>query len=164
MSLEPRPEGAVRHQLVVGDRAARFVERVEEWRRVPLGEDQMVVGGLVWVGEVVAQVPGPEDGDQIRRRHARRRVARPGLRAGPDAVDAHLLGHLAGEIQPGEDALLDSCDRHAPMPPQSLACPLSMMRPAGRCSPRSDRLKEWRAQRDSNPRKTWFRRPVLYPD
>ena|SRR5437660_4137803 len=95
-----------------------------------------------------------------------------GFRAGPDAVDAQLLGHLAGEIQTWEDAVLDTCDRHAPASVIPGFPLLPMMGPVGLRSPRrapgrgraSWTGDKWRAQRDSNPRKTQIRSLVLYPD
>ena len=43
MSFEAAPEPAVRHQLLVRDRARRLVDRVQERRGVALGEDETVV-------------------------------------------------------------------------------------------------------------------------
>ena len=69
------PEG---HELVVRYRAGRFEHRVDEGRRVTLREDEVVVRGVLGMGEVVAQMPGEKDRDEIRRRERRRRMARSG--------------------------------------------------------------------------------------
>jgi hypothetical protein len=60
-----------------------------------LGEDQMVVAGVVRPVEGVAQMVRQQDGHQIRRRHRRRGVARTGGVGGPYGVHAKLLAHLA---------------------------------------------------------------------
>ena len=64
-----------------------------------LGEDQVVVGGELRMGEVVAEVAGGQDRDQVGGGHAGGRVAGPGPGAGPDAVDPDLLGHLVQGLQ-----------------------------------------------------------------
>ena len=45
--LEPAPELPEREQLLVRDRAGGLVHRVQERRRVPLGEDEVVVARVV---------------------------------------------------------------------------------------------------------------------
>ena len=97
MALEAAPELAERQQLLVGDRAGGLEEAVVERRGVSLGEDQVVVAGIVGAGEVVAQVLGEQHGHQVGGRHRRRRMARAGGVARPDRVDAELLSELAPE-------------------------------------------------------------------
>ena len=79
------PELAEGEQLLVGDRAGRLEHRVQQRRRVALGEDQVVVARVVRLVEVVAQVLGEQHGHQVGRGHRRGRVAglRPRPRHGP---------------------------------------------------------------------------------
>ena len=100
VALQPRAEGAEGEQLLVGDRAGRLVHRVEQRRGVALREDQVVVGRVVGLVEVVAQVLGEQDGHQVGRGHRRRRVAGLGHRCGADRVDPQLLSQLTPELRP----------------------------------------------------------------
>src|SRR5437660_1077459 len=99
MPLQWRPEGTVAHQLLLVDGTDGPEERVEEWRRVALGEDEVVVAGVFGVRPVVAKMTRCEHGDDVRRRHARRRMPGARLGADPDAVDAELLAQLRGEVE-----------------------------------------------------------------
>ena len=98
MPLEHRAELPVGEHLLVRDRAGGAEHRVQERRRVPLREDQAVVRRSVGRVEVVAQMPGQQDGHQVGGRHPRRRMA--GLRGGRAAhrVDPELLSELAPEL------------------------------------------------------------------
>ena len=98
VALEPRAELAEREQLLVADRAAGLVDGVQERRRVTLGEDQMVVRGILRLAEVVAQVLRDQHGHQIRARHRRGRMARLRNGAAADRIDAELLSQLAPEL------------------------------------------------------------------
>ena len=97
------------HQLLVGDHPDRLVDRVQQGRGVPLGEDQMVVGRVTRVVPVVAEVPADQDGHQVGGGHAGGRVPGPGRGARADRVDAQLLGEFGGqgEIDVGDWRELD---------------------------------------------------------
>ena len=82
-------------QLLVGDRAGRLEHAVVERRGVPLGEDQVIVAGVLGMVEVVAQVAGEQHRHQVGGGHRRRGVAGAGGVARPDRVDAKLLSELA---------------------------------------------------------------------
>ena len=100
MALQPGAESPVPvHQLVVGDHADRLEHRVEQRGRVPLGEDQVVVGRIVRLLPVVAQVPGHQHRHHVGGGHARRRVAGSGGGAAPDRVDPQLLGQFVDIVQ-----------------------------------------------------------------
>ena len=72
MTLQPGPEAAVAgHELIVRDDADSLVDRVEQRRRMALGEDQMIVGQVAWLVPVIAKMPANEDGQQVCGRHAR---------------------------------------------------------------------------------------------
>ena len=76
MTFQPRSEPAVAgHQLLVGDDPDRLVDRIKQGRRVPLGEDEVVVARLIRVVPVVAQVPADQDGHQVCGRHAGGRMS-----------------------------------------------------------------------------------------
>ena len=95
VTLQPRAEPPVPgHQLLVGD-DARLEHRVQQRRRVPLGEDQVVVGRVVWPLPVVAQMPGQQHRHQVGGRHARRRMAGPGrgIRTGSNRPAAARRAH-----------------------------------------------------------------------
>ena len=79
--LEPASELAEREQLLVRDRARGLVHRVQERRRVPLGEDEMVVPRVVGFIEVVPEVLRQQDGHEVGRGHRRGRMARLGTAA-----------------------------------------------------------------------------------
>ena len=88
MALQPGAEPPVPgHQLLVGDDPGRLEHRVQQRRRVPLGEDQVVVGRVVRLLPVVPEVPGHQHRHQVGGRHARGRVAGPGRGAAPDRID-----------------------------------------------------------------------------
>jgi hypothetical protein len=100
MSLQPGPEPAVPgHELLVRDDAHRLVDRVQQGRRVALGEDQVVVLRVGRLVPVVPEMPADEHGQQVRGRHAGGRVARPGGRTGPDGVNPQLLGELTRQLE-----------------------------------------------------------------
>ncbi len=91
VALEAASELAERQELLVGDRTGGLEHAVVQRRGVTLGEDQVVVAGVVGLVEVVTQVVGHQHGDEVGGRHRGRRMARPGGVAGPDRVDAELL-------------------------------------------------------------------------
>ncbi len=95
MALELRPELAEREQILVGDRPRGLEHRVVQRRRVALGEDQVVVVGVLGVLVVEVEVLLHQHRHQVGRRHRRRRVAGVGGRGGADRVDAELLAELA---------------------------------------------------------------------
>jgi hypothetical protein len=94
MALEAAPELAEGEQLLVGDRARCLEHRVDERRGVALGEDQMVVAGILRLVEVVAQEAGEEHGQQVRRGHRRGRMPRPCRGGGAHRIDPQLLSQL----------------------------------------------------------------------
>jgi hypothetical protein len=98
VALEAAAKAAQRQELLVADRSGRGVERIEERRGVALGEDQVVVVGMVGLFEVVAEVLLSQHREQIRGGHRRGRMPRPADRGGPDRVDSELLGQLAPEL------------------------------------------------------------------
>ena len=98
VTLEPRAETPVAgHQLLVGDDPDRLEDRVEQRRGVPLGEDEVIVAGVVWVVPVVAQVPADQDGEQVGGGHARGRVPGSGRSARADGVHPQLLAEFGGK-------------------------------------------------------------------
>ena len=100
VALQPRAEPPVPgHQLLVRDDARRLEHGVQQRRRVPLGEDQVVAGRVVRLPPVVAQIPGLQHRHHIGGRHARRRMTGPGGGAAPDRIDPQLLGQLADVLQ-----------------------------------------------------------------
>src|SRR5215210_6584486 len=95
MALELRAELAEAQQVLVADRPRRLEQRVVERRRVPLGEDQVVVARIVGVLEVEVQVLLEQDRHQVGRRQRGGGVARARRRGRADRVDAQLLAELA---------------------------------------------------------------------
>ena len=91
MALEPRAELAEREQLLVGDRTGSGEHGVEERRGVPLGEDQVVVVGVLRVLIGVVQVTRHKHSHQVRGRHRRGRVTRRRGGGRPNRVDAQAL-------------------------------------------------------------------------
>ncbi len=93
--FEPASELAVREKLLVRDHAGGEVDRVEQRRRVALGEDQPVVRRALRRVEVVAEEAVDEHRQQVGGGH--RRGGMPGLRSGAhaDGVDSELLSQLA---------------------------------------------------------------------
>lgn len=66
MTLQALPEPAVAvDQLFVGDRTDGRVRRIQQRRRVPLREDQVVVGDGGRIAPVVAQMAGDQDSDEL---------------------------------------------------------------------------------------------------
>ena len=98
VTLQPRAELAVGHELLFRDRTGRAEEAVDERGRMTLREDQAVVGGALRLLVVVAEVPCEEDGCEIGRRHRRGRMARARLGARPHRVDSQLLSQLSPEL------------------------------------------------------------------
>ncbi len=96
MTLQPGSETAVAgHELIVRDDPDSLIDRVEQRRRMTLGEDQVIVGRAGRLVPVIPKMPPDEDGHQVSGRHARSRVTRPGGRTRADGVNAQLLGELA---------------------------------------------------------------------
>ena len=105
VALEPGSEAPVPgHQLLVGHDPDRLVDRVEQRGGMALGEDQVVVGVIVRVVPVVAQVPADEHRQQVGGGHARGGMTGPGTRAGPDGINPELRGEFRGlgEVDPGK--------------------------------------------------------------
>ena len=95
VALQPRVELAEREELLLADDAGRLEHGVVQRRGVTLGEDQVVVGGVVEVGRVEPQIAALEQHrQQVGGRHRRRRVAGAGRRADAHGVDAQLLAQL----------------------------------------------------------------------
>src|SRR3981081_3406944 len=82
VTLEWRTELAEGQHLGVGDYAHRLEDRVDERRSVSLGEDQVVVVGLVRVLPVVVEMIADEAREQVGRGHRGGRVAGAGGGAG----------------------------------------------------------------------------------
>jgi hypothetical protein len=94
VSLQPGTELAEGQKLLVGDGAGGGEHRVDERRRVTLGEDQVIVVGVGRIGVVVAQMARHEDGHEVGRGHRRRGVAGGGGIRRANRVDAQALGEL----------------------------------------------------------------------
>ena len=94
VALHARAVLAEAEQLLVVDRAGRFVEGVEQRRSVALGEDEVVVRGVVGSREVVAEVIGEEHRHQVGSGHRGGRVPGAGRVAGADRVHAKLPSQL----------------------------------------------------------------------
>ena len=60
-----------------------------------LGEDQVVVVGILRVVEVVAEVLAHQHGDEVGGRHGRGRMPRPGAGARADTIGPQLLRERA---------------------------------------------------------------------
>src|SRR5580692_10548738 len=100
MTLEPGSEAAVAgHQLLVGDDPDCLVNRVQQGRGVPLGEDEVIVAGVIWVVPVVPEVTAHQDGQQVSGGHTRGGMPGPGRGARTDGVHAQLLAELGRERQ-----------------------------------------------------------------
>ena len=95
MALELRAELAEAQEVLVGDRPGRFQHGVVQRRRVPLGEDEVVVARILGGLEVEVQVLLEQDRHQVGGRHRGGGVARAGLCGGADRVDPQLLAELA---------------------------------------------------------------------
>ena len=96
--LQPGAEPPVPgHQLFIRDHPDRLVNRVQQGRGVPLGEDQVVVARIARFVPVVAEVPADQHGQQVGGRHAGGRMARPGRGTRPDRVHPQLLGEFGGQ-------------------------------------------------------------------
>ena len=92
--LQARAEPTVAfHQFGVGDDADRLERGVQQRRRVPLGQDEMVVVRVVRLVPVT-QVACEQNGHQVGRRHAGGGVPGAGGGAGADCVGAQLGGQL----------------------------------------------------------------------
>ena len=97
VTFQPRSEAAVAgHQLLVGDHADRLVDRVEQGRRMSLGEDEVIVTRVIRVVPVITEVPAHQHGHQVGGGHARGRVPGPGRGARPDGVHPQLLAEFGG--------------------------------------------------------------------
>ena len=116
VALEDAGELAVGQQLLVGDHPGRLVHRVEQRRSVPLGEDEPVVGRILRLLEVVAEVLGEQHGHQVSCGHARSGVTRLRFRCTADGIDAELLSQLTPEFR----TVCSPCQtevRHGHLPP-----------------------------------------------
>jgi hypothetical protein len=92
--FEPAARPAEGEQLVVGDGPGRLEHSVQQRSGVALGEDEAVVAGMGWAGEVVAQVAAQQHGHEVGGRQRRGRVAGAGGGGGPDHVDPELPGQI----------------------------------------------------------------------
>ena len=106
VALERAAELAEREELLVGDGADGFQDRVHEGGSVALGQDEAVVGLVLRIGHVVPEVVGVEHGEQVRRRHGRGGVAGPGLGGRADAVHRELCRELVPLLDLVHPALL----------------------------------------------------------
>jgi hypothetical protein len=64
-----------------------------------LGEDQVIVGRVGRLVPVIPEMPADEDSQEVRGRHARSRVTRPGGCSRPDGVNTQLLGELSRQLE-----------------------------------------------------------------
>ena len=87
------------HQFILRDDADGLEHRVQQRRRVPLREDQVVVRGGLRVIPVESQMPGDEHGEQVRSGHARGGMPRAGAGARSDRVDSQLGGDLGRRVE-----------------------------------------------------------------
>src|SRR5439155_25714902 len=98
VTFEATPGLAIAKQLLVADRAGSTVHRIEQWRRVPFAEDQMVVMRVIRRGEVVAQVLRQQHGHQVGGGHRGSRVPGSGCGTASYGIDAQLLTNRAPEL------------------------------------------------------------------
>lgn len=125
MPFEPAAEPTVGQQLLVGDPAGGFEQRVVQRRRMALGEHQMVVAWVVRVPQVHREVPVEQHGHQVGGRHRRGRVPGPGGRAGPDRVHPKLLGQFMTERRAWHHRLpLSDCDCSGGVPGSRSSTPV----------------------------------------
>ena len=75
VTFQARAELTKGEELIVRDRAGGFEHRIQEWRRMAFGEDQVVVIGLARSIPVVPEMAGEQHRHQVCRRHRRGRVA-----------------------------------------------------------------------------------------
>jgi hypothetical protein len=102
MAFQPRPEAAVAgHQLLVGDHPDRLIDGVEQRRGVALGEDEVIVAGVIGAVPVIAEMPADQDGHQVGGGHAGGGMPGPGRCARSDGVHAQLLAEFGGERKVG---------------------------------------------------------------
>ncbi len=99
MPFEPASELPVGHELLFREHARGAEEPVDEWRGVPLGEDQAIVRRALRIVEVVAEVGGEEHRRQVGGGHRGGRVAGAGFCARANRVDTQLLPELPPEIR-----------------------------------------------------------------
>ena len=85
--------------LLVCDGAGGLEYRVEQRGGVALGEDEPVVGVVLWPVEAVPQVLRNEDGGEVGGGHRGGGVARSGGCAGANRVDAQLLPKLTPDVR-----------------------------------------------------------------
>ena len=76
-----------------------------------LRQDEAVVRQALRVGDVVAEMVGPEHGGQVGRRERGRRMARPRGRRAPDRVHAELRGKLVPPVDRAHRASFGSAGR-----------------------------------------------------
>lgn len=103
MALQPTADPPIAGEKLLLRHDARSPEhRVEQRRRVPLGEHQTVVGRIVRVLPVIAQVPSLQHRHQVGGRHAGRRMPGPGSRTGAHGVHPQLLSELEHHLHIAE--------------------------------------------------------------
>ena len=71
MAFEAAAEFAQGQQLCIGDRPGGFEQRIQQGRRVPFREHQVIVAGTLRIREVVAQVIGQQHRHQVGGGHRR---------------------------------------------------------------------------------------------
>src|SRR5438132_13490193 len=101
MALQTAAEFAERHELVIADRTGGLEHRVDERRGVALREDQVVVRRGIGLPEVVSQVPGKQDSDEVRCGERRRWVSRTYGSGAPNAVNPELPSEVGAQHTPG---------------------------------------------------------------
>ena len=98
VALEARAELPVGAELLLREGARGAEQAVDERRGVALREDEAVVGRVVRLVEVVAEVSCEENRGEVGRGHRRRGMTGARLRAGAHGVDAQLLSQLLPKL------------------------------------------------------------------
>ena len=92
MAFEVAAELAQLEQFLDREQAGLRPGRVQQRRRVALGQDEPVVVVIVRVLGVVAHVPEKEGGHHVRRRTARGRMPAARRRRGRNGMNPQLVG------------------------------------------------------------------------
>ncbi len=97
----PKALQLLHRQVVAGE----VQERVEQHRTVPVGDDEAVAAGPIWIGRVVTQVPAPQSQRDLGHPHGHAGVARIRRLHGIHGQRANRVGqvlaHLRGKIRDG---------------------------------------------------------------
>jgi hypothetical protein len=115
VAFEEAAKAAERQQLLVGDRARRLEQRVQQRRSVALREDQPIVRRVAGVEEVVAKVLGQKHGHEVGRRQRRRRVTRVRRTAGANGVEPELSRKPLKGAEVSHDSDLSARDGLEPL-------------------------------------------------